>query len=103
MSGGTPLYSIKAGQLYCGRAGWGCDEIKALGIWVFRREIIVEQPGLGGRIKRPLQKGGVHAFVDVTLEHHYDEGTTSCRGAVFGFFRLISARRDAETRSIRTS
>jgi hypothetical protein len=88
MSGRTPLESITASRLCCGRASWMCHEIKALGIRVFRSKAIKKHPCLGQRIKGPLHKRGVHAFADVTLEHRYDEGTTRCRGKVFGVLRV---------------
>jgi hypothetical protein len=84
MSGRTPLELILAARLCRGRVRWMRHEIKALGIRVFRSKAIKKHPCLGQLIKGPLHKRGVHAFSDVTLEHRYDEGTTSCRGKVFG-------------------
>lgn len=78
----------RTGGLYLNRARRVCHEIKALGVWVFRGKVGIEQPSLGERIKRPLQKRGVHAFENLPLQRRYDESTSPCGVTVFGIMRV---------------
>lgn len=74
----------QTGGLYLHRAQKVCHKIKALDVWVFRSKVGIEQPSLGERIKRPLQKRGVSAFENLSLQRRYDESTSPCVVTVFG-------------------
>lgn len=78
----------RTGGLYLHRARRVCHEIKALGVWVFRSKVGIEQPSLGERIKRPLYKRDVHAFENLPLQRRYDESTSPCGVTVFGILRV---------------